>query len=231
MNPLERISRLEGDPAREHLVERDAERIEVGARVDRPVHSPRLLRRHVRQRALDLLRALRRRVLAGKPGRDSEIGELRLARRGLDDDVRGFDVLVDDAMPVDVRDGGRDTNREPQKALRLHRRPEQAVEGRAGHILQDERRLPVIRIESERPDDGREVQRLGERLLVLQSFDVLRPAALRIERFEDHPAAIAFSDGAEHEGPPTLEQGLGDRVRGGMLHLHDERAGGGARRG
>ncbi len=55
VDPLEGIARLEREPAGQQLVERDAERIQVGPAVDGTVHPARLLRRHVRQRALDRL--------------------------------------------------------------------------------------------------------------------------------------------------------------------------------
>ena len=97
MDPFHGIVRLEGEPAGEHLIERDAEGVEIGAVVDRPVHPPRLLRRHVGQRALDEPGRLRGRLLAGQAGGEPEVGDLHLAGGGVDEDVVGLEVPVDDA--------------------------------------------------------------------------------------------------------------------------------------
>ncbi len=43
MHQLQRLARLEWQQAGDHLVERDTERIEVAAMVDRSVHTPGLL--------------------------------------------------------------------------------------------------------------------------------------------------------------------------------------------
>ena len=53
VDPLHGIGRGERQRAREHLIERDAERIEVAARIDRAVHPSGLFGRHVGERAGD----------------------------------------------------------------------------------------------------------------------------------------------------------------------------------
>ena len=65
----------------EHLIERDAERIEVAARIDRAVHPSGLFGRHIGQRAGDDLGRLGRLSLARKPRGDAEAGEPRPVRR------------------------------------------------------------------------------------------------------------------------------------------------------
>ena len=103
---------VEGPDAGQHLIEHDAERIEIGARADV---------------LLDLLRA---RVL-GRPdhpaGRDARIGrgtrdpEIRDTDMivGVDQDVRGLDVAVDDVVLVGEGEGERrldpDANREADR--------------------------------------------------------------------------------------------------------------------
>src|SRR5262245_23079609 len=53
VHPLHRFVGVEWKISGEGVVERDSERVEVAARVDRTVHPPRLLRRHVGERARD----------------------------------------------------------------------------------------------------------------------------------------------------------------------------------
>jgi hypothetical protein len=62
MHPLHRIGCSEWQNAGEHLVEGDAERIEIAAEIDRPVHPTRLFGGHVGECPGDHLR--RRRGLA-----------------------------------------------------------------------------------------------------------------------------------------------------------------------
>jgi len=53
MNPFHRIGRAERQASGQHLVERDAEGVEVAAGIDRAVHPPRLLGRHIGERPGD----------------------------------------------------------------------------------------------------------------------------------------------------------------------------------
>ena len=55
VHPFHRIGRRERQTAGQHLVEGDAERVEIAARIDRAVHAPGLLGRHVRERSRDEL--------------------------------------------------------------------------------------------------------------------------------------------------------------------------------
>ena len=47
VHPLHRLGRREGETAGEHFVQRDAQGIEVAARIDRPIHAPGLFGGHV----------------------------------------------------------------------------------------------------------------------------------------------------------------------------------------
>ena len=60
VHPFHRIGRGERQAAGEHLVEGDAEGVEVAAGIDRAVHPAGLLGRHVGERAGDDLRRLGR---------------------------------------------------------------------------------------------------------------------------------------------------------------------------
>ena len=113
----------------------------------------------------------------------------------------GLEILVDDALLVNVRDRRRDADREAEEALDRHRRPEQAVERLAAEVLQDEGRHALVRLEGERLDDGLGVEQLADLVLVLQPLEVLRAAALGIEHLEDHRAAIGAPDRAIEDDP------------------------------
>src|SRR4029077_5076700 len=96
------ISGAERQNTGEHLVEGDAERVEVAARVDRTVHSSCLLRRHVGERARERLGRLNRLSLAGKARCDAKSSEPRLAGRLVYQDVGRLDVLMDEAALMEL---------------------------------------------------------------------------------------------------------------------------------
>ena len=51
VHPFDRVRHREWQSAGEHLVERDAQRVKVAARIDRAVHSTGLFGRHIGERA------------------------------------------------------------------------------------------------------------------------------------------------------------------------------------
>src|SRR6185312_153837 len=89
---------LEEAPAREHLPENDAGREDVRPPVDVLV-AARLLRRHVRELALELPGARRRELARG--ARHAEVAQAR-ATVHADEDVLRRDVAMDDAERVAV---------------------------------------------------------------------------------------------------------------------------------
>ena len=99
---LRRRLGLEGQPSRDELVEDDTDRVEVAARVERIAAS--LLGAHVLGRAADDPRAryawlLRLRAHLGQAEVD-DLDEVAARPRGLQDDVLGLEVAVDDVLVV-----------------------------------------------------------------------------------------------------------------------------------
>ncbi len=84
----------------------------------------------------------------------------------MDEDVLGLEILVDDALSVEVGDGARNANGELEELLHRHRGPEEPVEGLLAAILEHQRWHPLIRLERERPDDRPEIERRGGLVLV-----------------------------------------------------------------
>ena len=75
VHPLHRIGGGEGKFAGQHLVEGDAERIEIAAGIDRAVHPAGLFGRHVGERPGDHLRRRGGLALARQTRGDAEAGE------------------------------------------------------------------------------------------------------------------------------------------------------------
>src|SRR5215510_13237702 len=105
MHPFHWIGRRERKGASEHLVERDAKRVQVASRIDRAVHATRLLGRHVGERASEEFGRLGRLPLSRKTGGDAEAGQPNPATVGVDEHVGWLEVLVNQAASMELTDG------------------------------------------------------------------------------------------------------------------------------
>src|SRR5438128_861510 len=101
VDELHRIRPLERPSTGEHLVEYDAERVEVGPSVDAPIHAPGLLGRSIGEGTREDSRIVYLFVVVRHHGSDAEIGDLYSPLRVHQDALR-LDVSMDDVMPVDI---------------------------------------------------------------------------------------------------------------------------------
>ena len=102
MHPFHRIGGGEGQFAGQHLVEGDAQGVEVAAEIDRPVHPAGLFGGHVGERPGDHLRRRRGLALARQTRGNAEAHEPDLAGDRVHQNVRRLDVLVDEAALVNL---------------------------------------------------------------------------------------------------------------------------------
>ncbi len=107
----------EGGPAREQVVERGAEAVEVGPPVDGPVHAPGLLGRDVGQVPGEPLGVHRRAGLPRDPGGLFDHQRVEIAVAGGEERLR-VDLPVHEATAVELLEELGDAGREPD---RLHR--------------------------------------------------------------------------------------------------------------
>ena len=139
---LQRIARLEREPAREHAVEDDAERVDVRRRRGGLPH--RLLGREVRG-GPEHRACLRERPFARRQACDAEVGELRAALV-VEEHVGGLEVTMDDAARVSVREAGGDAGGDRER-LAVGKRPsglEAVLEGSGQQALQHHVRPAVL---------------------------------------------------------------------------------------
>ena len=111
----------EGQRSREHFVEGDAAGIEVAAGIDRPVHPAGLFGRHVGERPRDHLGRRGGLALARQTRRDTEARQPDAAGRGVDEDIGGLDVLVDETPRVHPAERGCKRDRDAQEMRHVHR--------------------------------------------------------------------------------------------------------------
>ncbi len=172
---------LERKLPREHLIDDDAERPEVGAGVHGPAY--RLFRGHVSGRPGDAAAPGRLRPL-GEPG-DAEIHDAHppLLRKH---DIGALDIPVDDALAVGLfealRDLGGDVERLPDRERPFADPVPQGPAGAEGH---GDESLPLVFIDLVDGADVRMVETGGD----LGFADEARPLGV----------------GAEHPGPEELQ--------------------------
>src|SRR5262245_40872554 len=100
MNPLHRIRRSKRQLSGEHLVQSDAERVEIAARIDRTIHATGLLRRHVGECSRDELWRLVCLALARKTRGNAKASQPHLAGINFEEDGGRLDVFVNQAAAV-----------------------------------------------------------------------------------------------------------------------------------
>ena len=186
MHPLQRIGGAERQSAREHLVQGDAQRVEVAARIDRAVHPASLFRRHVSERAGNDLRRRGRLALVRQPGRDPESGEPDVAEV-VDKHVRRLDVFVDHPVAVDLTEGCHQADRDAQNACQLERVPRSAIkdpiQGFAARVLEHEHRPPFVTSECHGQEGPRRIKFGRERVFMLEPPKALRRWLICSERY------------------------------------------------
>ena len=135
VHPLHGIAGGERQGAGEHLVECDAQSIEIAAGINRTVHPAGLLWCHVRERAGDGFRRLWRLSLAGKAGSDAEPREPYLAALVIHQDMGRLQVLVDETALMELGQRRGDADGEVEEPSRLGGSAEKPVERRPPWIL------------------------------------------------------------------------------------------------
>ncbi len=130
-------------PTGEHLVENRAQAVDVARRAEFAAGAGGLLGGHVGRRAEN--RAREREVRLGlDPFGQAEIRNMRPSV-GIDQNIRGLQIAMQNAALVRVMDSSRDW-REERRGLARRQRPfgQASGEGRAGHELHREIGLPLV---------------------------------------------------------------------------------------
>jgi hypothetical protein len=112
VDPLQRVGGSKREHARKHLVQGDAQRVEIAASIHRAIHAPGLFRRHVGKGAGNDFRRRRRLALARQSGRDAKTGEPHVAGV-VDEHVLRLDVFMNQTALVDVAERRCQVNSKP----------------------------------------------------------------------------------------------------------------------
>jgi hypothetical protein len=177
VDPLQRISGGKRQLTCKHLVEGDAQRIEIAARINRAIHAAGLLGRHVGEGPGNDLRRRRRLRLARQLGRNSEASEPYVAGI-VHQHIRGLDVLMNEAVSMDLAKGSRQADSDAQEIGQIQRLPsvplKNQIQGLASRIFEYENRPPFVTSERQRLGYPRGIEFGCERVFVLEPPEALR---------------------------------------------------------
>ncbi|HVI00478.1 MAG TPA: hypothetical protein VM869_17295 [Enhygromyxa sp.] len=191
VHELERLGGGERDLPAQQFVERDAERVEVGAVIERPVHAPGLLGRDIGERAFESVGRDGQAVAVIEPRRDAEVDELHTLAGRVDQDVARLDVLVDDAARMDGGEAPGELQRERQEALdRKAARRDALGERDALHVLHHDRRGVLGDLEAQVADHVGVLEAVPDLPLSPQPRDRLAARAARREGLEHDRGAV-----------------------------------------
>src|SRR5580698_1317998 len=172
VNPFQRIGSSEWKRAGKHLVQGDAQRVEIAASIDRAIHAPGLFRGHVGEGARNGLGRGRRLALARQPGRDAKAGEPYLIR-AVGKYVLRLDVFVDQPALVSVAERRCQVSGKAQKMHQIERLLlallKNAVERLAARVGENQDCPPFLTRERQRLGSPRGLQFGGERVFVLEA--------------------------------------------------------------
>jgi hypothetical protein len=213
VDQLQRVRRAKRQLAGEELVEGGAERVIVGAIVDRAIHPAGLLGREIGEAALEHLGRGGGAALLAEHRGDAEVGERDPLQVGADDDVVGLDVLVQDAGGVDEREGADDAGGELEEAGEREAAGREALaQGVAGEVLEHEGDAAADGDEAVGADDAVVVEAGEHGVFVAQAGGVAEGGVLAAEGLQDHGRAVGEAQRAEDDGAPPLAHDAGDLV-------------------
>src|SRR5262249_44714480 len=149
-HPLHWFCGSERQRTGKHLVERDAQSVEIAAGIDRTIHPPGLLGSHVSESAGEGLRRVRRLTIAQQPRGDAESGQAQLAAAA-DQDIDRLDVLVYKSALVDLAESHGDTDGEGQEVSQSHGLSEQPLDWLTARIFEHQYRATCLAYQFERP--------------------------------------------------------------------------------
>src|SRR6202041_1754402 len=142
-----------------------AQRIEIAAGINGAIHATRLFGRHVGKGAGNDFRRRQHLALARQPRRNSEAREPYVAGV-VDEHIFRLDVLMYEAMPMDLAKCCRQANSNTQDAGHIERLPvaslENSIQRFTAWVFEYEDSSPFVTTESQRPGCPSGIEFSGE---------------------------------------------------------------------
>ncbi len=149
---------------------------------------------------------------------DAQVRELHLAGVGVDEDVLGLDVLVDDVVVVELGERPGDAERQGEEAADRQGPVQDMGERDGARVFQDEARLPVEGIQSEGLHHGGRVEAPAKGELPPLALELVGAGAPGAEHLEDDRQALRAPESPVESAALPLMEGFRDVV-GSSPHL------------
>lgn len=104
INPTHGIEGLERERVSEELKEDDTQGVEIGAMIDRDIHTPGLFRRHVGKRTLKGMKFGRARLATIDRLSEAKVNEMNERREGIKEDIVRFNIHVHEVVTMKGRE-------------------------------------------------------------------------------------------------------------------------------
>lgn len=219
VEPLQRVFAGERERARQELVERDPQRVEVRAVVHGAVHAPGLLRRHVAGRPLDEVDRRRVDVLHLLEGGAAEVDDLHRAR-GRDQDVAGLQVPVNHAEAVDVLEDPRERDGQIEEGPDREGLARRIRQGPPAEVVEHQHRHVAAALEPVTPDHAVDAVEPPEEIVLSPvALDLAPRGGLRRGSLEDDREPVRLADGSKETAVSAHGERLHDRVSGDSKHV------------
>ncbi|MCG3119980.1 MAG: hypothetical protein ALAOOOJD_02542 [bacterium] len=213
VHQFQRIVGIEGHASRQHFIKRHAQRVKVRAIIQRAIHAPGLLWRHISQRAgeqigvADLLAFLR------QARGHAEINDLDLIRLQIDDDIRGREIFVDEVVLMQHRKriGKLNTNIEESRDPDFFRIEEPAQQHTAD-VFQNQSRPLGLTFHSVEFGNALTLQMPQNFMLMVQARTISRFRKVTQGGFNENRLAVVLTPGAINNPPFAAMKLLPDLI-------------------
>ena len=151
-------------------------------------------------------------ALAREARCNAEAGEPDPPSCGVYEHVGGLDVLMDEPASVELIECARQGHGESEKLSDLHGLADEAIEGLASFVIDNEHRLPAFAHELQWPQCPRAVQVLAQFEFMCEAIDALKDRMLGVGKdgYERVPPAVGIiprqsTEGASRISPQHLQ--------------------------
>ena len=133
-------------------------------------------------------------ALAREARGDAESGQTDPPGCGVHQHIGGLDVLVDQPASVELAKCAGQGHGEPEELSDLHRLPDEAIEGRASRVIDNQHRLSALAHQFHWPQCPRGIQVLSKFVFVREAIEALERRMLSAGRdgYERVPIAVGI---------------------------------------
>src|SRR5262249_11360706 len=134
------------------FVKSDAKSVKIATRIDRTIHSSRLLGGHVGKRSRDEFGRLRRLALAGQSRGDTETCKPNLIHSRINEDVEWLYCVVNEPTPMHLAQCRSEGDPTAKERFQFHGPSKQSIEWLSFRVFEQQHYLALFLGKSDRPN-------------------------------------------------------------------------------